>query len=357
MKYIPKIGRYLLFGFFSLAILSVLFLCSLHIRPEWMLKSVSITQDIVSIENQYNSPSNSFQNQAKVILGTSDGKLYFCTNRIAGQFDRTKYYKYISVFDNGSAERLKQVDWFIGFSGEYAYYLSAKSGTEYNLFCYHLSTGVTTFLATVMGNAQSKSFFMNDIFYVPTDQTAVDYYVISGSCVQGVKEITKAYQLDSAEFAIVEDEYRLQCDNDIVSSVSIGIEASIIPCEYGLLIHNSYGGNQILYLIEKGSGRIVDLFSYTCVGSESAVAIYKDAVYLSVVCYEKVGDLSLVDPQSVSLQGTYRISLTNYTSEKLSEHIYNGMYIFDDTGIYVIDDKCHIYKVDFEGNLIMTLLE
>ena len=42
---------------------------------------------------------------------------------------------------------------------------------------------------------------------------------------------------------------------------------------------------------------------------------------------------------------------------KLSDAVYTGLYIFDDEGIYACDGKGRIYFLDFDANVIDTLVQ
>ena len=133
---------------------------------------------------------------------------------------------------------------------------------------------------------------------------------------------------------------------------------SMIPCDNGLLIHNETNGD-FLYFIEAESGDVIELFTVDCIYAVSAVNVHDGYAYLSFVRYTKYGPLGIGGKQDENdaLNGTYRISLTDYSVEKISDESYNGLFIFDDTGIYACNEEGSIYKLDFDGQRITTVLE
>ena len=130
----------------------------------------------------------------------------------------------------------------------------------------------------------------------------------------------------------------------------------IIPCENGILIHNAISPD-MLYFVDGVSGEIIELFSVDAERTISAVNVYNEFVYLSFLRYLDYDQMWFGLYKNDSLSGTYRISLTDYSVEKISDIVYDGLFIFDDSGIFACDRKNNVYKLDFEGNLIMTLLE
>lgn len=84
--------------------------------------------------------------------------------------------------------------------------------------------------------------------------------------------------------------------------------------------------------------------------------VFEDKLYYYVERYEKYGILGMTRFENDEIEGTFIINLKDLSVEKVSDKIYNGLYIFDDTGIYACDDKCNIVKLDFDGKMVGTLL-
>ena len=74
--------------------------------------------------------------------------------------------------------------------------------------------------------------------------------------------------------------------------------------------------------------------------------------------YEKgaKGWSAMVGFENDNVKGTYRINLDDYSMEKISDMIFDGMFIFDDAGIFACDENNKVYKLDFDGNVIKRLL-
>ena len=130
----------------------------------------------------------------------------------------------------------------------------------------------------------------------------------------------------------------------------------MIPCEEGLLIHNETNGD-FLYFVEADTGNAVALYTAECIYAYSAVNVYGDNAYLSFVRYTQWGPLGLGGQVSEDdeLNGTYRISLKDYSVTKISDEIYNGLFIFDDSGIYACNSDGQICKLDFNGNVLLRV--
>ena len=51
------------------------------------------------------------------------------------------------------------------------------------------------------------------------------------------------------------------------------------------------------------------------------------------------------------MEGTYRISLKDYSVEKLNDNIYDGLYYFGDAYIYACDRDGGIYRLNLDGSV------
>ena len=55
------------------------------------------------------------------------------------------------------------------------------------------------------------------------------------------------------------------------------------------------------------------------------------------------------------LSGTYRIDLTDFSTEKISDTVFTGMYIFNDSEIYACDKYYRMYRLAFDGSVIESM--
>lgn len=130
-----------------------------------------------------------------------------------------------------------------------------------------------------------------------------------------------------------------------------GYMLNVFPFENGLLLHNGAYG-RILEWIDT-SGNVTSLFRVPCLYARSACNIYGDNVYFSFVRYEKRDrtQIGYSRFENDPLEGTYRLSLKDFSYQKINDQIFDGLYNFDDTGFYCTDENHNIYKMDFEGNV------
>jgi hypothetical protein len=143
------------------------------------------------------------------------------------------------------------------------------------------------------------------------------------------------------------------------TGLDCGNKCTLISTQYGLVVHcsgYSKGGKQHLYLIQP-TGEAVELLSFPCLYSVSAINIFEDKLYYSIQRYEKYGEIGMTRYEDDEVEGTYIINLTDLSAEKISDMIFDGLYIFDNSGIYACDEHCSVYKLDFDGNVIDTLIE
>ena len=128
----------------------------------------------------------------------------------------------------------------------------------------------------------------------------------------------------------------------------------MIPAENGLLIHNARN-NDALYFIDE-SGTIRCLFETDGCEVRSAITVVGSDVYFSLDRWEEeYGFYQLRHFKNDTIPGTYRISLKDFSMKKISDEIYDGLYNFDDTCLYVCYER-NIYQIDLDGNVEKVLL-
>lgn len=177
-----------------------------------------------------------------------------------------------------------------------------------------------------------------DDLYYPVEGITVGKAVVAES----VMTLEPEYKLGEYTYSYTADGYIVCYDSNGVL-VDLGHEFRwdyIIPCEKGLLIAEYYGAP--LHLVRQEDNEIVTLVDYsvtTCDG----IAVYGDDVYITTIDGER--------------SGVYRVSLTDYSIDKLSDTGYWGLYIFDDTGIFAVDPEGSIDKLDWDGNCVQTVLK
>lgn len=325
-----------------------------------------VTDSAVVITDAFYNQANYHQNETSVLLGEHEGKLYFLIRKYASKLDESKYHKYLSVFENGTAQRLAKVEGMPqAIANGNVYYWKAQfpEGYAADLCSYDIESRTESYIISLDSGPCNISISMSGALHFPKDYDSEEYYTaysdqtINSSPKPTLQAGEYIYCLaydtglpDEAEIM----RYDTAGGEKKLSEVPYG-KKTLLPCTHGILVHNEGTGN-LLYLIEN-DGSVKKLFTVPCMTSISAVNVYGDYAYLSFLRYEGYGEIGMTRYDNDTLEGTWRINLLNGTKEKISDSIYNGIYIFDNTGIYVCDKACNIYKIDFSGKLTQILLK
>lgn len=328
---------------------------------------VMITSEPIEITEDGYYPANYKQNEAKVILSVTDGKLFFFPRQFPAVDYRTKFDRYLSVFDDGTVRRIARFHHMrysdvITMANGYVYYTKPALQHMTHIYSYHLLSGEESYLTTVP--TLGEQYFLEDgTLFLAVDRDASGYYAIEGDVLRGQTSRRESYVLNGNTYTVEEYHgmeeivrYDKNGNPEILRDFIPYGHKSLIPCKEGLLIHNEWAGD-LLYFIHGDSEEIIELYSVECVASISAVNVHNGYVYLSYKRYEKHGEFGMVRYKNDDQKGTYRIRISDGSVEKLSDKVYSALYIFDDTGIYACDDFCNTYKLDFDGNVVMILLE
>ena len=332
-----------------------------------------ITKELVTIQANGACPTNNRQYQASVWLGVYDGKLYFYPH-CGTVLDRTSYDGFLCVFENGGATKLtdlkkgKHSVSIQGFLAPFLYYWDKDPDADEqsdSLYCCDLQSRAERQLCSGEAQLTQNSFFSEDgAAYFPLraeNEKTPQFVCVKDGTFSRVAPLTEGYPLNGRTYYAVA-EYsdtveRLLCEdeNGVVTEVPLGFahRRSVIPCGNGLLIHNESGPNILYWINEEGEVR--ELFSVECLDSTSAVAIHGTDVYLSFMRYKEYGDIGMKRYENDAWEGTYRISLADFSSKKISNKIYDGLYVFDDECIYACDEECSIVQMNFDGEIIRTL--
>ena len=327
-------------------------------------KAVSHT---VKIHDARYLSSNFHQNYSSMMLWTDDSNLYFFSESVPTFVDENRYYRWLCKFDDGAVKRIKKLGSGyvpVGLANGFFYYW--KFPEDFRdpelLYSYNLSTGEEKCLYT--GEFGARSFLEEDgTFYVGTivtDKDNHEYLPVHGDLTDEVKPYCIEYQLGEYLYSVEDDSFvqtvfRTDRDgNKEELPLEYGKYRTLIPCNDGLLIHNA-GQDALLYFVDR-EGNVKLLFRASRrSGTKSAVTVHGSKVYLSFMRFEW-HDVWLAQCKDDELVGTHIIDLETFTSQKVSDKTYYGLYNFDDTCIYACDEYCHIYKLDFDGQVIETML-
>jgi hypothetical protein len=272
-------------------------------------------------------------------------------------------------YQDGAFQKVCNIDGYcIGFSDGIFYYESSAQGKDYtyNINQYSLENATHTELLQRGITIESDHYFTGDgILHVAVDKFCSVYKEIHKGVVVGEHSQPESYTVGSDLYSLTGGDTR---ESILTRKDSLGQEMSykgiipygmkyVVPCEYGLLVHNENSGGDLLYLVKAGSGDVVALFNTECIYSQSAFNFYGDYAYFSLIRYTQWGPLGLggLRDEQDQVNGTYRINLKNYSVEKISDAVYNGLFIFDDTGIFACNDDYRVFKLDWNGSVLFEL--
>lgn len=321
-----------------------------------------ILVDFPKLEPCSNShPANRVQSPFRMDLMSYEGELYLFKEE--GLFDQYTLCK----FSDGRVKnvfRPKECYRFLGLVNEYLYY--SVDGEEVfveTIRCYNLKTNKDIALCTEKLNSAFASIGYSEdgSIFIPVFQSdstdPAQYIQIKGDKVIATDSPGMGFQLGERNYSIRAIEYyhEVVCSDGRYPDEPLvrygGNWPRIIPFEKGLLIHNSEGGTILKWIDINGNETI--LFSVPCMDAVSAANIHGSDVYFSFMRFEEYGSIGMRRYENDTLEGTYRLSLKDFTFEKINDWIFNGLYNFDDTGFYCTDDKYNIYKMDFDGNVTL----
>lgn len=350
---VKKILKYLCSAIIVLiCFLPLIFLLFLRIWPEPF-----ILVDFPKLEPCSNShPANRVQSPFGMDLLSYEGELYQI--REGGLFDQYTLYK----FSDGRVKKVfrpKEFYRFLGSVNEYLYYsVDGEEGFAETIRCYNLKTNEDISLCTEKLYSPSIEYSEDGSIFIPVyESDPIRYIHIKGDKVIATDSPGIGFQLGERNYSVrtIGHYDKVVYSDDRYPNEPLvrygGNNPRIIPFEKGLLIHNSEGGT-ILEWIDI-NGNETTLFSVPCMDAVSAANIHGSDVYFSFIRFEEYGSKGMRRYENDTLEGTYRLSLKDFTFEKINDRFFRGLYNFDDTGFYCTDDKYNIYKMDFDGNVTL----
>lgn len=337
-------------------------------------ESASVEQS--SSLGSYISPANNDQIRSEIFLCAYDGKLYFVREK-RGTLDSNPYSGWLCLLEDGAIKKISKLSHnsylsVCGASGAFIYYCEHNSSnTENAIYSFSFESGQTTLLSTEKASGNYGVFSKDGSLFIalsPIKYKHLAFLPVSGNEADAVTEDERdwSYRLGSREYYLKDEPGELAgvvwCREESGEVTALPLEwadsRSLIPVDHGLLV-NAKGWSHLLYYISE-TGEVSELFDADCFRTKSAVTVYRDAVYLSVKRYQNGGNFGAGGSESIpddTVSGTYRISLSDKSTEKLSREVYSGLFIFDDAGICACDENGSVYVLDFDGKVIDVLME
>ncbi len=297
-------------------------------------KPIRVTDDNNNLTNAILPASD-----ATVWMGTYNYELYFCSSK-------GKYKGWLcKVGEDGIQKVLKLNSGriFYGCVDSYIYFYPSSKG-ECSVACYDFSSN--NIVCTYEGecNVFLPVWIEGQSIYIPLGfddcQLTPEYVHIKG---RDVVETTT--QIDGESIGNMVFYSPIETESESISN----FDRAMISTDYGTVIHQQ-GIGHMLYLINK-ENQVVSLFDVPCLDARSAITIVDDTVYLSFLRYEKYGEIGMKRFENDTMEGTYRISLKDYSVEKLNDNIYDGLYYFGDAYIYACSRDGRIYCLNLDGSV------
>lgn len=321
------------------------------------LKPYYVTDLAISVPEVTTLSANMHQNNAYVDILPVDGKLYFFVNCWPGSLGkRSKFDRKLCAIENGTINVLQNATLVYGHDNRFIY---CKLGSQLIAHNTQLNQSVilTSDLKDLIYDATMDSDGTLKLF--PKNKSGDCYVVKDGKLVETSPKafVPVQYEIGGKQYYV--QNQKLYCQgNDISEQIGPASFRALIPYRDGLLLINDGYGSLVHYIQEDGT--ILPLFpEFACMCSTSSVNFYDNYIFVSFKRWESYDEsgIGLKSFEGDGLEGTYRIDIKDMSIEKISDNIYNGMFVFDDSGIYACNREGDIHQIDFNGNLIQTIVD
>ena len=335
--------------------------------------------DLEPILDVYNV-ANYKQFQSDNILGVVNGKLYMFSNHKLLSFQNGKFRTVKDAGDLGIAivngqciyqkkhltnsDTVENADEFVDrlIAGIQVGERGLADVNRRDIYSYDPITEDTVLLGQAVHPSRSKDYCTSDgTLYVFENEPSPVFHLVRNKEYIGTSVQFETYEVGENIYSLelIEDRWRIVRSNAdgnryVYEDLPYIDSIEIIPYGQWLLIH--YGiAKDVLYIINGRSGEITHMFSAGDYRAKSAVNIHDGYVYLSLARYSKKGFINMEINDNDPMNGTYRIRLEDGNREKISDDVYFGLYIFDNTSIFGCRKDGVICKLDFDGKLIAEL--
>lgn len=318
--------------------------------------------------------ANFYQEDSAVWIGGYGDYLYFCKQDSGDTHNQTSFDHWLCMVQDGEIQKVlnltQRSDEYrvLGLVDSRFYYIQSIHKSFDAVFCYDLETNTDYPLF----QSSEYTFYKKD-YIVSTDGTLYLAAYSPGSEIQFLKikdTQVLGFQAQRPAFFLNDESYWIEfggtASRVIYSSNTKEEEllpydhySALIPCNEMLIVHNE-NSSEIVYQITQG-GQATVLFSIPCLKSVSAMNILGNDVYVSFLRYEKYTESGLMSGITMeryandTLEGTYRISLSDGNAVKICDQVFLGLYNVDDTGIFACDADANVYKIDPNGSVTIIL--
>lgn len=339
-----------------------------------------IQTDIV-IENYSPSVSNTRKQDVETPhMAYSNGKLFLYywnspywnelspwREAVARRFyDYESYFRTLVYIENGKITTIaNDVRALLGSYEDWVYFCGDRTQGKNYLCAYNTQTN--TVKEIVKLDKRPSSYRFN---YDITPEGVL--LVESGNDEIGVYHIKECqflgcFQTELPSFTVwlgeniyTIDRNRIYCNDDEITdefAFSENFTKQFHPMGDGVVVEAEYGYKCQFVFYLKSNGEIIPLLpEIECDDSKHDICVYGDYVFIS---FQRLTTKSFLNAPTTykddDISGTYRIDVRDFSRTKISDQYFKSMFIFDDTGIFV--DNRGTYKIDFDGNTLLTIVE
>ncbi|MBQ7247433.1 MAG: hypothetical protein IJS22_05030 [Lachnospiraceae bacterium] len=311
--------------------------------------------------------SNNYQYNSSTWMGVFEGRLF-----ILQKENGTEYSNILSVFENGSLKKIKEVNFsgVIGYCYGYLYYYEAgeEVGDDYLVKCYNFfNNTITTIYKGKLGLLDLKWFSEDGLLYIPIVEDKEDSFL----CIRDGQIKDRGFQYFESSIggityhlerspnritsALISVEKNIKKEKTILLGVNTQNKITMLSAKTGLVIHYQSGSDPLYYI--DGENTIIKLLNIDCNASISCVAVKEETVYFSFRRYEKLNSTGkgYAGFENDETEGTYRINLTDKSIHKISDMVFDGLFLFGDDAVYACDREFNLYRLDMDDNIVDLL--
>lgn len=346
-----------------------------------------VTTADIKIENYSPSISNTrTKNTQSDGIAYSNGKLFLYFYQTPGwnslmplqekiarkRYDYEDYYRTLVCIENGKINTIeKHVCGLYGSYGDYVYFcwVDVDNGHDHYVCAYNARTNTVDRICKLRYcrvNLWGHDFTPDGVLRLFDSGNATLAYHIKENEVLGLFETklsSETIQLGGNTYII--DGSRIYCNKkdmteDITDQFPFSKSGNLQfhPVGDGVAVETSYSYNCQFAAYIKSNGEVVSLQPESeCDQSRHTLCVYGDYVFIS---FQRLTTKSFLNEpvpyKDDDISGTYRIDVRDFSRTKISDEYYEIMYIFDDTGIFV-GRYGRTYKIDFDGNPLLTIVE
>jgi hypothetical protein len=293
-------------------------------------------------------------------IGIRNKSVFFYSTR-----SNFKYKNYLCVFTDGKIEKLKRFNQnirIVALKGDYLYYWKLGGSKEDILLQYNILDHSEQQIFKGKDLKRNLIFANEDNLYIPVEIEKKAKYILIQKDKIGIVETDPFYPIGeynyyatAGEPAYGESALAEHIFSSYKSEAPVEIKLGpadhriLLKCGDGLIVHND-GNQEILYYIDQDNG-LKELMSVECMASYSSIAVISDTAYISVKRFEGWGSMGkgMARFSNDTIEGTYKVEPSTFVVQKISDAVYETMYVYDETHIIGCDENMQVWFFDLDS--------